>query len=103
MYIKYGIVNIFIYYFPCFQFGLFTVYYYLFIITIIVRNLKKYSTHSILAFGAVFYFVFYGVLVGLMVAGGAVVYLTLNWNVPRLQGPDSLLELSPCMLYTVFL
>ena len=46
--------------------------------------------------GALFYLIFYGAILAFMAAGGAVVYQTLNWNVPRLQGADSLLQQNPC-------
>ena len=47
-------------------------------------------------FGALFYLIFYSAILAFMAAGGAIIYQTLNWNVPRLQGADSLLQQNPC-------
>ncbi|CAG2202210.1 sodium/potassium-transporting ATPase subunit beta-2-like [Mytilus galloprovincialis] len=48
-------------------------------------------------FGAMFYMAFYACIVFFMLACGAVVYQTLNWNMPRLQGQDSLLQQNPSL------
>ena len=48
-------------------------------------------------FGALFYLIFYSAIIAFMAAGGAIIYQTLNWNVPRLQGADSLLQQNPSL------
>ncbi|VDI44568.1 sodium/potassium-transporting ATPase subunit beta [Mytilus galloprovincialis] len=48
-------------------------------------------------FGALFYIAFYCCIVALMLACGAVVYQTLDWNMPRLTAQNSILQLSPSL------
>ncbi|CAC5425445.1 ATP1B [Mytilus coruscus] len=47
--------------------------------------------------GALFYIAFYCCIIAVMLACGAVVYQTLNWNMPRLTSQDSILQLNPSL------
>lgn len=43
----------------------------------------------------IFYIIYYACLAGFWAAMMAVFYQTLDWNDPRLSGPDSLLKQNP--------